>query len=280
MDAAVHNRLEAGGYEVITISCEANAAQQVSDIENLITMNCEAIFFFAVDPNALTDVLKKGRKAGIKMYGIACTIDDLEAYDKIINTDQYASGVGAAEMAASWVDATFPDAADGSIETALIVNTSTVDSNKRSDGERTVAELSPKIKVVAEYDLAGASDSNIKAQEYAEIMQSQYPNLKCVVTYGTDASLGINEAFMRNAGLNRSEFAVFGVDTNEVIYKGIKSSITDESLIRGTVSLGDDLSIDVWECLIDADLEYMDESRSIFKPVKLITTENIGNYVS
>lgn len=279
LDNKIHNRLEAAGYEVITVSCEANAATQVSDLENLITMGCEAIFFFAVDPDALNDVCKKGREAGIKMYGIACTIDDKDAYDKIINTDQYSAGVADAELAAEWIEKTFPDAEDGSVEVAVIGYTASVDGNNRTDGEKKITELTSKAKVVELYDLAGATDTNIKAQEYAEMMQGQYPNLKCIIAYGCDSALGANEVYMRDAELNRDEFAIFGVDTSEAIYNQIKASMTNDSLIRGTVSLGDDLSLDVWECLIDADLEYMDENNCVYKPVKKITTENIGDYI-
>jgi ABC-type sugar transport system substrate-binding protein len=280
LDEAVHSRFEKEGYTVITISCEGNAAKQVSDIENLITMECEAIFFFAVDPDAITDICKKARAAGIKVYGIACTIADTEAYDKIINTDQYASGVAAGEMAADWIEANFPEAASGSVEVALIIYTGNVDGNRRSNGQGTVSEKSSKIKVVAEYDLAGALDSNIKAQEFAEMMQSQYPDLRCIVTYGADSSLGANEVFMRDARLDRSKFAIFGVDTTEVVYGEIKKSITNDSLIRGTVSLGDDLSLNIWDCLIDADLQYMDENKTVFTPVKKITPGNIDDYVN
>ena len=280
LDTQIHNRLEAGGYEVITVSCEGNAATQVSDLENLITMNCEAIFFFAVDPDAIVDVCKKGREAGIKMYGMACTIEDTEAYDKIINTDQYSAGLADAEMAAEWIEKTFPDAEDGSIDVAIVGLTGTVDGNKRIEGEKMITELTSKANVVEYYDLTGATDSNIKTQEYAEMMQSKYPNLKCIISYGCDCSLGANEVYMRSADLNRDEFAIFGVDTSQVIYEEINKSKTNDSLIRGTVSLGDDLSLDVWECLIDADLQYMDENKCIYKPVKKITTDNIADYLS
>jgi ribose transport system substrate-binding protein len=280
LDNMVHKRLEDAGYEVITISCEVNAAKQVSDIENLMSMNCEAIFFFAMDPDGMLDVLKRARSQGIKVYGIACTIDDTDAYDKIINTDQRASGVGAAQLMADWVNTTFSNAPNGSVEVAVIVYTASPDGNRRSEGELTVVELCPKVKVVESFDLSGAMDSNIKAQEFAEIMQGKYPNLKGVITYGADSSLGVNEVYMRDAALNRSEFAVFGVDTSQVIYQEIEKSKTGNSLIRGTVSLGDDLSLDVWECLIDADLQYMDAKKNIFKPVKPITTAIVGDYLN
>lgn len=46
LDESVHEYLERDGYEVVTLSCEGNAATQVSDIENLISMNCDAILLF------------------------------------------------------------------------------------------------------------------------------------------------------------------------------------------------------------------------------------------
>ena len=278
LDDAVHARLEEAGYEVITLSCEGNAATQVSDIENLITMDCEAIFFFAVDPDAIVDVCKRARQEGIKVYGCACTIEDTEAYDKIINTDQYAAGLEDARLAANWIDATFPDAEDGSIDVVVIGNTASVDGNKRTNGEQMITELTSKANLVEVFDLSGATNSNIKAQEYAEMMQSKYPDLKAIICYGCDDAMGTNEVYMRDSSLNRDEFAIFGVDVSDAVYKLIADSANNDALLRGTVSLGADLSLDVYECLIDADLEWMDENKNIFKPVQPITLENLGEF--
>jgi ABC-type sugar transport system substrate-binding protein len=243
-------------------------------------MNCEAIFFFPVDAEGLKDVLRQARSRSIKVYGIACTIDDPEVYDKILNTDQRASGVGAAQLMTDWVNVVFPNAPNGSVEVAVIGDTSTTDANRRSEGELTVSGLCPKVKVVESFDLSGTLNSNIKAQEFAESMQGKYPNLRGVITYGADSSLGVNEVYMRDAALNRNEFAIFGVDTSQIIYQEIKKSETNNSLFRGTVSLGDDLSLDIWECLIDADLQYMDAQKNVFKPVKPITKDIIDGYLN
>jgi len=280
LDTAVHQRLEAAGYKVTTISCEGSAAKQVSDIENLIAMDCEAIFFFAWDPSAIADVCKRGREAGIKMYGLGCTFEDKDAYDKIVNSDQAAQGLGAAQMASDWIDEKYPDAEDQSIEVAVLVYTGTVDSDRRSEAELKISELNSKANVVGVYDLAGASDQNVKAQEYAEMMQSEHPNLKCIIAFGGDSALGCNEVYMRDASLNRDEFAIFSVDATTVIYEEINKSKANDSLYRGTVSTGDDLSIDIYDCLVDADLEYMDENRCIYKPITIITADNVDQYLN
>ncbi len=279
LDTAVHERFEAAGYEVVTVSCEMNATTQVIDIENLITMDCEAIMLFVVDPEAITDVLLKAREAGIKVYPIAATFTNREAYDAILGTDQYATGTGAAEMASEWIDKTFPDAEDGSIEVAIIGNTASVDATKRTNGMKTLTEINSKAKIVEVYDLSGATDSNIKSQEYSEMMISEYPNLKCVLAYGVDAELGSNEVFMRENGLTRSEFGIFGVDTSQVAYQQIKLSATDEGLVRGTVNLGDDLGLDCYNTLIGEYNDLMNENGVINLPFTKVTLDNVDEFI-
>ena len=85
---------------------------------------------------------------------------------------------------------------------------------------------------------------------------------------------------MRDSELNRDEFAIIGVDTSVPVYEGIAASVNNDSLIRAHVSLGDDLSVDVFECLVGLGDQYMDENKNIFKPVSKITPENVNNYLN
>lgn len=279
LDAQVHDRFEAAGYEVVTVSCEANSATQVSDIENLITMQCEAIVLFAMDVDAVTDVLVKAKQAGIRVYPIACTIDNRDAYDIILGTDQYATGTSCAEMTAAWIDATFPDAEDGSIEVAVIGNTQSQEANDRTNGMLTITDLTKKAKVVEMFDLSGATDANIKSQEYAEMMVSKYPNLKAIMCYGVDGELGTNEVYMRQSGLNKSEFGIFGVDTSQVAYGLIKQSANDEALIRGTVNLGPDLGLSVYNLVTGAYNDKADENGYVSEPCTNVTIDNVDDFI-
>ncbi len=279
VDNKVHDRLEAAGYEVVTVSCEGNVATQVADIENLISMDCEAIFFFAADPEALTDVCKKGKAAGIKMYGVAAPMTDPDSYDAVIGTNQYDAGASAAQLMSDWVDATFPDAEDRSIEIVVLGSTASAENAARTDGMCSVEEMNSKVKVVEVYDIAGGTNGNLISQEYASMMQGKYPDLKGIISFATDCSLGANEVYMKDVNLDRSQFAITGVEGNQAVYDAIAASRTNDALIRAHASFGDDLSIDVWDCLTGKSWQYKDEKNYIYNPCKLITVDNIDEYV-
>lgn len=279
LDEASNEYFEEAGYDLVTVSCEMNAATQVSDIENLIAMGCDGIILFASDPTSLQDVCAKAVSEGINVYLIAATFEDRDSYTCILGTEQYDTGANAAVMAAEWIDETFPDAEDGSIEVCVIGNTMSQEASDRTNGMLSVAELTSKANIVETFDLTGATDTNIKAQEFADMITGKYPDCKAVLAYGVDSELGANEVFMRDNSLDREHFGIFGVDTSQVAYEQIKLSQTNESLIRGTVNLGDDLALSIFELVRGDYSDLMDENGIINTPQTLITAANIDDYV-
>jgi ABC-type sugar transport system substrate-binding protein len=276
-DKELHARFEEGGYQVITLSCEANPVTQVSDIENLISMDVEAIILFVIDPTTITDVLKQARADGIKIYPIAAPFEDKDAYDAIIGTDQYATGTACAEMALDWVNANYSDAADGSIDTVILMDSTNQEGVARADGMKTIAELSPKINIVAVYDLAGATEMNLKAQEFAELAQGQHPNVKLVLSCST--GLGLNEVYMKDSKLDRSKFAIFGIDNTTLEYEAIKRSVKNESLVRGTVCMSRGMGEACWNVFIGAWDNLKDDMNRINEPSEKVTVENVGEFL-
>lgn len=279
LDEDTHKYLEADGYEVVTLSCEMNAATQVSDIENLISMDCDAILLFAVDPGAVEDVCARAVEEGIKVFPLAATFSNRDAYTYIMGADQYVSGTNCAKMAASWIDSTFPDAEDGSVEVVIIGNTGSAESSARTEGMQTVEAETSKAKIVETFDLTGATDTNIKTQEFADVITSKYPEVKAVLVYGVDSELGANEVFMRDGSLDREHFGIFGVDTSQIGYEQIKLSETNDSLIRGTVNLGDDLAMDVYELITGQLDDLVNADGYIYKPSTPVDISNVDDYL-
>lgn len=268
------------GYEYISMSYEANTATQVTDIENMINMGCDAILYFVSEEAAVLDVSKKGLAAGVKMYPVATWIHDRDAYTWCIGTDQRATGVGAAQMAADWIDATFPDAADGSIEVVVIGNTQTAESTDRTNGFYEVENFTSKAKVVDMFDLSGATNANIKTQEYTDIILSKYPDFKVILAYGVDTELGANEVLMRTPGLDYDHIAIFGVDTSLVAYQLIADSVNNGSVLRGTFNLGSDLAMDMYNLVTGQFNSLADENGYISSPGTPVTTANVAEFLA
>ena len=280
LDDACRKYFTDNGYEYISMSYEGNAATQVSDLENMINMGCDAILYFVSQEAAVLDVAKKGLAAGVKMYPVATWIQDRDSYTWCIGTDQRATGVGAAQMAADWIDATFPDAEDGSIQVVVLGNTMTAESNDRTNGFYEVENMTSKAKVVDMFDLSGAMDANIKTQEYTDIIVSKYPDFKVILAYGVDAELGANEVLMRTPGLDYDHIAIFGVDTSLVAYQLIADSVNNGSVLRGTFNLGSDLAMDMYNLVTGQFNDLADENGYISSPGTPVTTENVAEFLA
>lgn len=225
------------GMEYSSADANGSVETQVQNVENFVSMGMDYIIMFAVDASAICDAAIAARDAGAFVINIGTVLEQRDAYDVCINVDQYESGAVVAQMASDWIDATFPDAEDGSIEVAILEERDSEDAIRRSDGLHEIETLNSKAKVVyvAEQMI---SDGATKAQELTEMMFLNNPDVKCIITYGTDMAQGSDEIALGKVE-NKDEFAIFTVDTPEFIRGKIKESAENASLIRGTVMLGE-----------------------------------------
>ena len=225
------------GMEYSSADANGSVETQVQNVENFVSMGMDYIIMFAVDASAICDAAIAARDAGAFVINIGTVLEQRDAYDVCINVDQFESGAVVAQMAAEWIEETFPDAEDGSIEVSILEERDSEDAIRRSDGLHEIENLCSKAKVtyVAEQTI---SDGATKAQELTEMLFLNNPDVKCIITYGTDMAQGSDEIALGKVE-NKDEFAIFTVDTPEFIRGKIKESQDNTSLIRGTVMLGE-----------------------------------------
>ncbi len=118
-----------------------NAQTQIQTVENFVSMGCDYIICFVVDSASIGDTLKKARESGAFVIVIGTVLEDKDAADVCISISQRESGEVEAQMASDWIDATFPDAEDGSIKVGLLTNSENEDAVSRCDGLRTIEEI-------------------------------------------------------------------------------------------------------------------------------------------
>ena len=226
------------GMEYNVADAAGNAQTQIQTIENFTSMGCDYIIAFVVDKASIGDTLKKARENGAFIIVIGTTLEDKDAADVCISISQLESGKVEAQIASDWIDATFPDAEDGSIKVGLLTNSENEDAVARCNGLRTIADINKKVTIVEEHESTQAEGA-AAGQTYAEMELMNNPDLKVILTYGTDQGQGANEAVMANSSINKDEFGVFTVDTAEFIREKVRQSTTGESVLRGTVMLGE-----------------------------------------
>lgn len=279
LDESTRKLMEDNGYEMVTVSNEGNTATQIADIENLISMNCDSIVLFTVDNNAIADVCRKAISQGIEVYPISSWFEDKDTYTICMGTNEYDEGVAEAKMAAEWIEKTFPDAENGSIEVAVIGTSMTEDTQARTDGLTSITDYTSKAKVVEVFDAAAAMEPNIKSQEFADIIYSKYPDCKVVLTYADGYGLGVNEVYMKDSSLDREHFAIFVIGDSEAALQAIKDSKTNEGLIRGTLKPVP-LDESIYKLVTGQMNDMADEKgyiRTSSKPA--ITAENIDDFL-
>ncbi len=232
-------RFTAMGHKFEVASADLNPAKQIEQIENFISLGVDCVIVMAVEPSSLDDVLKRAQDKGIKIVAFS---QPAAYYDVYLGADNYENGKVEAEMAAEWIDKTFPDAADESIEVAIFENRDKPSAAERSDGFREITNLTKKAKVVANVSV---DTSNASGQAAAENLMLTNPDVKVIISYNSDTAMGVDAyAMSMNSQIkDKAHFATFATDFNPAASDAIRKSATDESIWRGTVMMGSSLEV-------------------------------------
>jgi ribose transport system substrate-binding protein len=260
-------------YDVQVSSADGNANTQATQIENYTAMLPKFLFVMAVEPTSLVPKLIAASEAGTEILFAGGDPGDENAYDAVMKMNQFLSGEYAALMAKQWVDKTYPDAAPGSIETAIFESTLNPEAVSRSQGLKMISE--PYLKneqgeyidatgaVVAEADRVEnpAYSPAVKVVQtvQAEMFQAGQtamqnvlttnPNVKLVLAYAGDGGMGASQAIMdeyaKGAGVSvindLSKLAVFSVGMIGAEGPAVADSSTGNGVFRGTIRFGGDL---------------------------------------
>jgi ABC-type sugar transport system substrate-binding protein len=208
---SVKEKAAADGVQVFVYGADdGGATQQFTQIENCISMGVQAMIVMA--PGSIESVLpavQEAKAAGIKVIGVPP--GDLEPFDAIMHTDQLEDGTKMAVMACDFINATYKDAADKSVEVAIIGNeTGDLQMKLRAQGMRTIADNCPKANVVQFLDLADESITATAAA--AENILTAHPNVKVFVVQASSGAQGVSQTIKALPNVDVSKYGVFAGD--------------------------------------------------------------------
>ena len=159
------------GIELLTTT-DANfsAEQQVSDIENIMTLNPDILISIPVDATASADAYKRAAEAGITIVFMDnCPVGMTagEDYVSVVSADNYGNGCIAAEI--------LGEALGGAGDIGMVYyDADYFVTNQRDQGfSDTMAEKYPDINIVTEQ---GFTDEN-GCSEQGDAILTQYPNI-------------------------------------------------------------------------------------------------------
>lgn len=269
---------EEHGIECVVAQADQTTAKQVEQIENMVASGVQAICVIPVDLNGILDALKNAKDQGVVISMCGCIPESKDYYDVVANVEQYDLGKSAAQAAADWIDSTFPDAEDGSIEVVLLTLNNTEEAIKRAEGLREVANLTSKATIVEEYDATGAASIPTKAQEFTEMALVSHPDVKCILTYSDFMGLPADEVIMRTPTVDPAQFGIFGCDYSSTGCEAIQKSINNESTYRGSGAFGVTFGKTMFDTVVGA--VEMDEAGVYYEPTFFINAENVADYLN
>lgn len=231
------------GVEVLVASGDGDAAKQYNQIENFVSQGVDVMIVMSVDPVGVLSAVEEAKAAGIKTLGVP--VDNQGPYDAYMHTDQYEIGTLAAKMGCDFIAATYPDAAEGSIEVAIMSTEGAPEMAKRTDGFRTIADTCPQAQVVTFVDVPNATIS--QGVTTAENILTAYPDTKVFLVIGDSGAMGVSQALQAYAPDALDQYGVFSGDVNPENIPLIEGC---EDPYRGAVAIGggpEDLALRTYE---------------------------------
>lgn len=233
---AVKAALEEQGATCQVDAADGDVTKQIEQIENYATMGMDLIVVFPINGEALTSVGQKIMNEGTPVFAFAMEIPD-GATTQMLSAEEGDMGAACVEMTNAWIDKTFPDAGDGEVKVYLLSSSYSPEAVERCDAMRAIKD-NPKVTVIEEETEDWNSVDAARTRIENAFLTN--PDINLVVAANGTSALGV-ESYMASSDCpveDLSKFGIFTVDETEEIVAKIKASANDESVLRGTVSMG------------------------------------------
>lgn len=230
LDNLLRQNFEGGGYVYDAVSAEMDPVKQIEQIENASVQGYDLVVVIPVNGEALTDACRRAMDDGTLIFAF---IFDTIARNCYRTTDPVIISETAVELAMDWVNQTFPDAEDGSVNCVVMGNDADQTSKTQHDAGYEAALRYPQLHVIENITCEG---SILDGQARAENILTTYPDTEIHLWIVTDAAqaLGVNAAVMaEHSGVDYIErVCVTGSALSDETVGIMKLSQTDEGVIR------------------------------------------------
>ncbi len=233
---AAQGAVEEIGCTIQIDSADGDVTKQIEQIENYVTMGMDLIIVFPINGEALGATVQNAVDQDVPVFGFAMEIPNVVS--EMISAEETVMGAAAGDMASEWIDETFPDAADGEVVVYAIRGSTQPEIVVRSDSMVEAIKKNPKVTVIEE-ESENQDDQNI-ARRMTENQFNANPDIDVILACNAESMLGAESFCMSSDSpiQDKSKFGIFGVDETDEVDAKILASIKDESLLRGTISMG------------------------------------------
>lgn len=172
--------------DYVMLNADNDQSKQIADINDLITMGCDAIIVTAITADGLNDVLEEAVDEGIKVVSFDNLASSENLTSKILVSD-YDFGF----MCGEWLGQQLPDGGKV-IELNGTAGTST-DTNRMNGMNDGLASTSPEAEIVA---TVNADWDYATAKTAVEELLNTYPEIDGVLSQGGAMTQAAIEAFL------------------------------------------------------------------------------------
>lgn len=297
---AIKNKFT-GIANVQVSSSDGDNNKMITLVQNYAAMMVDTMYIMPGDPKAVIEAMREARKSGVKIAvaGVSIGEDGADAYDCMVNVNQYLVGAYAAYLGKQWVDTVYPNAAAGSVEAVVLINTTTEDALARTNGLLSVAEpylkntqgqyvntqgtvvddsgktanpaYSPAVKIVGTTQTSTFQEGLVAMENFL----TSNPNIKLVLSYSSDIASGAAQVYA-DRGLTDQQLTgicVVGSDFSGNELPLIKEASLGKGVYRGTISFGSaDLAGDMANMVMGLFTGTLKE-KVLWDPISLVSAE-------
>ena len=269
---------ESNGWEASYVNGEFDPATQIQAIENYTAAQVDLLVVFPSDGESVDDALARAREAGVKVIEM---VNCGENWDVQMISDDAMMAELLCLQTAAWVNEHFADAEDGSVDVVVMSYYANDTNRAQSEGALRIAEYSPKINLLAEYELnAESTEAGVTA---AENVLTSYPDVDVIISPQGTVMVGVNNYLtsMNSPVTDYTDMGLFAVNaSSQEAFDAIAASANDESPFRGTViTSGVDRTIsDIYDFAVGL-MDGTYENYTSYASTELITADTVAEYL-
>ena len=255
------------GMNVTVQNSNDDATTQVSQIENFIQADVDAIIVAAVESNSVEDVCKAAQDAGIKVIAYTQVIENADAEYLV---DAYNTGYACGKRAAEWIKEVY---GDEPIEWALEDLPKYPEIIDRANGiKEAIEELAPNAELVATQPAEVMEDG----QKNAENFMQSHPDIKVICSIGSGGGAGANEGVKSYISEDEyDKFGIFGIDaTEQEIMNIINGDPQKSSVSLGGGAKHGEMLIDIADNFRNG----VEQEKEQYIPITVIDSSNAQEY--
>ena len=214
------------GCDVTYVDCGEDAQKQISQIENFIMSDCDAIVILPIDATAVQNVVQEALDADIRVVSYST---DFEGAETNLALDPDATGKALVEMAAPFIDEKYPD---GEF-TWVFENIPSIELGVLEGDavEAAMKEMYPNAELLGSQEVLSTEEGVSVTENF---MQA-YPDNRVILGISSGVGVGGNEAIKTAVSAEEyDDYLLFSVDATEQECQNIANG----DPLKGSIGLG------------------------------------------